>query len=62
VEATDDGILFRFVDVTNRRPDQGMLVERRLRFGKDAFEDTETYATPEGKDDVTTYRFTRAAR
>ena len=47
VEATDDGIVFRFVDVTNRSPGQSMLVERTLRFVDDVFEDTETSRAPE---------------
>ena len=60
VEATGDSITFRFVDVTNKVPDQSMLVERTLRFGPDRFDDTETYEGPEGRD-VTTYHFVRSA-
>jgi hypothetical protein len=60
VEASADSITFRFVDVTNKLPDQSMLVERTLRFDADRFDDTETYEGPEGKD-VTTYHFVRSA-
>jgi hypothetical protein len=60
-EATADAIVFRFVDVTNREPDQAMLVEQTLRFTPDgALEDTERYRAADGSDDTTTYRFTRA--
>jgi hypothetical protein len=60
VEASGDSITFRFVDVTNKLPDQSMLVERTLRVGTDGFDDTETYDGPQGKD-VTTYHFVRSA-
>ena len=57
VRATGDTFVFRVVDVTNRASDQAMLVERTLRFSPGAFEDTEVYRQPDGKDEVTTYRF-----
>jgi hypothetical protein len=59
-DATADAIVFRFVDVTNREPDQAMLVEQTLRFAPDgSLEDTERYRAADGSDDTTTYRFTR---
>ena len=58
-ELTHDTVVFRFVDVTNRLPDQSLLVERRLRFAGDDLEDTETYRAPDGKNETTTSRFTR---
>ena len=49
-----------FVDVTNRTPDQAMLVERTLRFLPDGtLEDTELYRAPDGSDDRSVYRFSR---
>jgi pimeloyl-ACP methyl ester carboxylesterase len=59
--ATADSVVFSFVDVTNRAPSQAMLVERRLRFAGDAFDDTEVYAQPDGTAETTTYHFTRAS-
>ena len=58
---SDGTIVFHFVDVTNRTPDQAMLVERRLRFASDgaSFDDTEIYRSPDGTADSTTYHFTR---
>jgi hypothetical protein len=58
-EVTGDAIVFRFVDVTNRGPDQSMLVERTLRFAGGALEDTEVYQAPDGTKETTTNRFTR---
>jgi hypothetical protein len=60
-EVTSDKVVFRFVDVTNRAPEQSMLVERALRFGVDSFDDTEVYRAPDGSDEKTTTHFTRAA-
>jgi hypothetical protein len=57
--ASDWTFVFRFDDVTNRTPDQAVLVERTLRFSGGTFEDTEVYQQPDGTDDVTTYRFVR---
>jgi hypothetical protein len=59
-EVTADTVVFRFVDVTNRGPDQSMLVERTLRLGGEWFDDTEVYVAPDGTRETTTYRFTRA--
>jgi hypothetical protein len=60
-DMTEDAVVFRFVDVTNREPDQEMLVEQTLRFTSDGgLEDTEVYRATDGSDDTTTYRFTRA--
>jgi hypothetical protein len=56
---TGDAVVFRFVDVTNRGPDQSMLVERTLRLAGDTFEDTEVYSAPDGTKETTTNRFTR---
>jgi len=56
---TTDSVAFSFVDVTNREPSQAMLVERRLRFAGDAFDDTESYRQPDGKLETTTYHFAR---
>jgi hypothetical protein len=61
-EVTSDAVVFRFVDVTNRAPDQSMLVERRLRFGVDAFDDVEVYRAPDGSNETTTTHFTRATK
>jgi hypothetical protein len=58
-EVTGDAVMFRFVDVTNRGPDQSMLVERTLRFADGAFDDTEVYEGPDGTKETTTNRFTR---
>lgn len=58
-EVTADAVVFRFVDVTNRGPDQSMLVERTLRVAGDSFEDTEVYRAPDGTKETTTNRFTR---
>jgi hypothetical protein len=58
-EVSGDAVVFRFVDVTNRAPDQSMLVERTLRFAGDSFDDTEVYRAPDGTNETTTYRFTR---
>jgi len=60
-EVGDAAVTFRFADVTNRGPDQSMLVERTLRLGQDAFVDVEVYRGPDGKDETTEYRFVRAA-
>ena len=62
VRASQDEIEFRFVDVTNRSPDQAMLVERRLGFAGDALEDTEIYRQVDGSDEATSYRFLRDER
>jgi hypothetical protein len=59
--ASSDAVVFRFVDVTNKAADQSMLVERTLRFAGDTFDDTEIYRGPDGKDETTTYHFTRTA-
>jgi hypothetical protein len=59
VTASNDTVTFRFVDVTNRAPDQAMLIERTLHFPPDAFDDTEVYRTPDGQDERTTYHFER---
>ncbi len=59
VEATSDSVVFRFVDVTNRAPDQSMLVERTLRFTGGAFDDVEVYRAPDGSNETTTTHFTR---
>jgi hypothetical protein len=58
-EVSGDALVFRFVDITNRGPDQSMLVERTLRFADDSFEDTEVYQAPDGTRETTTNRFTR---
>ena len=58
-EVSPETIVFRFVDVTNRMPDQDMLVERTLRIAGDSFDDTEVYRTADGRDASTTYHFTR---
>ena len=60
--ATSSDVVLRFVDATNVSPDQGVMVERRLRFASDALELTETYRNPDGSPDVTTLHFVRAAR
>ena len=52
---------FRFVDVTDRGPDEAVLVERTLRVGADALEDTEVYQAADGAPDRTVYRFVRTA-
>jgi hypothetical protein len=52
-------VVFRFVDVTNRGPDQSMLIERTLRLAGDSFDDTEVYQAPDGTKETTTNRFTR---
>jgi hypothetical protein len=61
--SSDDTVVFRFVDVTDRTPDEAMLVERRLRLAADgaSFDDTEIYANakPDGTDESTTHHFTR---
>lgn len=62
VRATADAFVFRFIDVTNRAPDQAALFERTLRFSAGMFEDTEVYRLPGGKDEATTYRFVRQAQ
>lgn len=59
VSATADTVVFRFVDATNVGPDQGVLVERTLRFGDGVLDDTEIYREPDGKRDETTYHFRR---
>lgn len=58
-EAGPDGVTFRFVDATNVRPGQAVLVERRLRVGAGArdSEDTEVYRQPSGANETTVYRF-----
>jgi hypothetical protein len=59
---TADAVVFRIVDVTNRQPDQVMLVEQTVRLtGDDALEDTEVYLSPDGSYDTTTYRLERSA-
>jgi hypothetical protein len=58
--SADDAIRFRFVDATNIEPSQAVLVERTLRFGADAFDDTEVYKQPDGTVESTTYHFTRS--
>ncbi|HEY6464146.1 MAG TPA: hypothetical protein VIY73_28450, partial [Polyangiaceae bacterium] len=58
-DVSPEAIVFRFVDVTNRMPDQDMLVERTLRIARDSFDDTEVYRTADGHDAATTYHFTR---
>ncbi len=54
-------IVFRFVDVTNKAPEQAMLIERTLHFNANAFDDTETYLGADGQKDTTVYHFTRLA-
>jgi hypothetical protein len=61
VTASGDTIVFRYADATNLAPGQAVLVERTLRLGADAFDDTEVYKGPDGAPDATTYHFTRAA-
>jgi hypothetical protein len=60
VRATPDEIEFRFVDVTNKTPDQAMLVARKLRFAGATFDDIEIYRQTDGSDETTTYHFVRA--
>ena len=58
--ASADSVTFRWVDVTNRAPDQAMLVERTLRFLPDgSLDDTEIYRAPDGSDDRSTYHLSR---
>ncbi|WP_394834348.1 hypothetical protein LVJ94_48400 [Pendulispora rubella] len=52
--------VFRLVDATNLREGQAVLVEKRLRFHADGFDQTEIYRSPDGKTEETMLRFTRA--
>jgi hypothetical protein len=61
VAASADAVVFRFADATNVGPGQAVLVERTLRFGAGALDDTEVYKGPDGALDTTTYHFTRSA-
>jgi hypothetical protein len=58
-EVSSESVVFKFVDVTNHLPEQSMLVERRLHFANDAFDDTEIYRAPDGSNETTTYHFSR---
>jgi len=61
VAASPGSIAFKLVDVTNQRPDQAVLVERRLAFDGDRLDDTEIYRQPNGSDESTTYRLVRVS-
>jgi len=53
---------FAWRDVTNKQPDQAMMIARRLVLDGDAshLDETETYRGSDGRDEVTTYHFVRA--
>jgi hypothetical protein len=59
VRLTADTIELAFVDVTNRAPDQDMLVSRTLHVGPTALEITETYRHPDGTDETTVHHLTK---
>jgi hypothetical protein len=61
VSASADAIVFRFADATNLLPGQAVLVERTLRVGAGALDDTEVYKGADGAPDATTYHFMRSA-
>lgn len=57
---TPEAVVFRFADVTNREPDQDVLVEQTLSSSASGtLDDTEVYARPDGTYDRTTYHFTK---
>jgi hypothetical protein len=60
--ASADAVVFRFADATNLGAGQAVLVERTLRFGSEAFDDTEVYKGANGAPESTTYHFTRASQ
>jgi hypothetical protein len=60
--ASMNTVVFHFADVTNLVPGQAVLIERTLRFGSDAFDDTEVYKGADGMPESTTYHFTRTAQ
>lgn len=59
VAASAEEVLLRFVDATNVAPDEGVMIERRVRLSQDSFELMETYRVPDGPPEVTTLRFVR---
>jgi hypothetical protein len=59
VGLSDDSVEFRFKDVTNKAPDQDMLIQRTLRFGKDTLQITEVYRRANGTDETTVHHFVK---
>lgn len=57
---TDDELRFRLADVTNRRPDASVLVEKRYRHRGAQLEQTEIYEAPDGSLETTVWTLTRA--
>ena len=58
-EISDDAVVFRFVDATNVRESQSVLVEKRLHLSGDTLEQTEIYRNPDGTIESTLFRFAR---
>ncbi len=58
--ATTSDVVLHFVDATNVLPHQGVMMERRLHLGVDAFDLTETYRGEDGSPEVTTLHFVRS--
>jgi hypothetical protein len=59
VAATDESVVFRFLDVTNMAQGQAVLVEKDLVVRTDALEQTEIYRQPDGTLEKTLLQFSR---
>ncbi len=58
-DAAGDRARFAFVDATNLRDGQEVMVERVLQLRGDALEQSETYRQPNGTRETTVFRFVR---